>query len=445
MSKSEEELMKNESKEVIRLKVDGASTAVNTLRDQQTTRGVSLICPFPALEVDVPVNFGKNGEEGVQHGSIHRIGVEDDPETGLPRLRLSIRTCKEIPAPLVIESSQNKDSLDEQETEDLDDAREYPLDMIQVIKENDEKAARAVQTDDIVESEFCPADDILSHNVPISGTDDPAWVDCGDVPLPDEFMERSRTRRRYKYAVRSAWLGMLVVVVVGGYMLERAGFIDTKMVRSYIAGFSMDSVFAQATTYQSNEAVEAKPIKEDLLEDWAPAKAESIALVSDKVEEAKPVEVESINQPSVNIVASAPVHKIEEQPALVLPVDKDVAETEASSPVLEKSNEVLLVLPTRYPVEYATGYRIRNPNGVVIDVPGGLVRNEGWIESLVEHPMIRSVKAIQRETGARFVVHVHGDHLPRFMTSPKTGGVGLRLYGLNDEIVAEQAKVALAD
>ena len=101
------------------------------------------------------------------------------------------------------------------------------------------------------------------------------------------------------------------------------------------------------------------------------------------------------------------------------------------------------MLPTRWPVEYASGYRIRDPNGVVIDVPGGLVKKEGFLEAAKDHAMIRSIKSIQRETGARFIVYVRGE-LPRFMTSPKGTGVALRLYDLAGENLSSQ-EVAMAD
>jgi hypothetical protein len=68
-----------------------------------------------------------------------------------------------------------------------------------------------------------------------------------------------------------------------------------------------------------------------------------------------------------------------------------------------------------------------------------LVKREGWLEEAKSHEMIRSIKSIQRESGARFVVYVNGA-LPRYMTSPKTGGVFLRLYYEKD--VEKAAEVA---
>ena len=67
-----------ESPKVMRLKVMGSSSIVNTIKDQQTARGLTLVCPFPTLEVDIPIEFGDKSDPEMQSGTIHRIGVEDD-------------------------------------------------------------------------------------------------------------------------------------------------------------------------------------------------------------------------------------------------------------------------------------------------------------------------------------------------------------------------------
>ncbi len=47
MNDSDFNVDSRDSVEVVRLRVDGASFIVNTLRDQQTARGLSLICSRP--------------------------------------------------------------------------------------------------------------------------------------------------------------------------------------------------------------------------------------------------------------------------------------------------------------------------------------------------------------------------------------------------------------
>jgi len=116
---------------------------------------------------------------------------------------------------------------------------------------------------------------------------------------------------------------------------------------------------------------------------------------------------------------------------------------ESEEPVVS-DNEVSLMLPTRWPAEYANAYRLRDPNGVVIDVPGGLVKREGWLNIAAGHPMVKSVKAVQRETGARFVIFVNGD-LPRFMTAPRAAGISVKLYREDAEAPAATEQVAVLD
>ncbi|MCP4678949.1 MAG: hypothetical protein GY854_26360 [Deltaproteobacteria bacterium] len=446
MSNSELERTEIETKEVIRLKVDGARTSVNTLRDQQTARGVSLICPFPALEVNVPVAFHANGTDGPQQGSIHRIGVEDDPETGLPRLRLSIRTqdarataVAETPLSLIAESVRKTETPDEQDSADTETDSNIPEAMTQ-LEENEPDSREENNT-----GGFSLFSDEVSQpeEMPLFDDSEPAWVSCEDVPLPEEFMERARTRRRNKVAGRAAWLAAIAVLVAGGYMLERAGVVDVKDIRSYVAGFSMDSILAKKTAeplvepaFQEPSAVqETSPEPSGEKDSLSPEpvipinQPAPLEEMDNKVSDPKVVTASAVEQPQQPTVAEAPEGKQTEEKA-----------TDATA---DSSEEVSLLLPTRWPVEYATGYRVRNPNGVVVDVPGGLVKREGWLEHGNEHPMIRSIKVIQRETGARFIVYVHGD-LPRFITSPKTGGVSLRLYHPEDN-PAPSEKVALLD
>ena len=113
---------------------------------------------------------------------------------------------------------------------------------------------------------------------------------------------------------------------------------------------------------------------------------------------------------------------------------------ESNEDEVDQEESIAFVLPTKWPVEYATSYRLKDPNGIVVDVPGGLVKKEGWLDLEIEHPMLRSVKCIQRETGARFIVYVNGD-IPRYATAPKPIGVSVRLYREGE--IEELKQVAL--
>lgn len=407
MGISNETTKEKDLQEIIKLRVDGASNTVNTLYDEHPNRGVSLICPFPALEVDVPIRFGKGGSGEMEEGALHRISVEEDPQTGLPRLRLSIR-------------------------------------------KNEERLA--------VEKESPRVADLNED-------DEPAWADCDEFPLPEEFLERSRTRRRYKMASRAAWIAVIVLFVAGGFILERAGVIDLSAVRSRIAGFSLDETLSAPRSDALNEKTEQAKLL------TVPALSEQKAEISEKkAPEPELEEPPQAAKPAPEI-PHAPAAPSEAPPTALADAETaaQVRITEvaglAGTPVVEEGleaesgeipssepkeetegepnqdeNSVRVFLPTRWPVEYATGYRVRDPNGIVIDVPGGLVKREGWLESAKAHPMIRSIKAIQRETGARFIVYVNGT-LPRFMTNPLAQGVALRLYHEDKE--SDPSEVAL--
>ena len=82
-------MVKTDESKVVKLRIDGADSTVNTIENSTKGERVSLVCPFPALEVDIPVSLGED-----RQGTLQRIAVEEDKETGLPRLKLSIFTEK---------------------------------------------------------------------------------------------------------------------------------------------------------------------------------------------------------------------------------------------------------------------------------------------------------------------------------------------------------------
>jgi hypothetical protein len=434
MSDSEEIMKDLDSREVVRLKIDGASSTVNTLGDHKTARGVSLVCPFPALEVDVPVSFGSPESKEMKQGFIHRIGVEDDPKTGLPRLRLSIRTrntrstvVAEMPQALLDEASRRTELPDSHAATSLDIASSDEI--MPLIADED-----SGEIDPLLD-ELLGEEDSWSDISSIDCDDDPAWVDCSDLPLPEEFMERTKTRRRYRLARHAAWAGVLALVMAGGFMLDRAKVIDLNTIRAAVSSFSFDSMKIDSR---------GMIIGDKVLEETALAKTDTHAQLipeipmAEPVREAIPQEIEQMDFSQEDITAATgsqiiPVTAIEEELETDAPPPPPEHVELADAPEMKAvasldPNEVTLTLPTRWPVEYATGYRVRNPNGIVVDVPGGLVKREGWLESVAkDHPMVRSIKAVQRENGARYIVFVNGD-LPRFMTKSKTGGVALRLY-----------------
>jgi hypothetical protein len=206
------------------------------------------------------------------------------------------------------------------------------------------------------------------------------------------------------------------------FVLGKAKVVDFGSIRDAIAGFDFSKNVDAADT-------RLDPIA---FVDSTAGKSVS-AVASDTVGASTGwethVDVEEAAASESQAVEPVDPQQIVEEPVVAQPLTGDVVQDEAPAAVASESSareeEDTIVLPTRWPAEYANAYRLRNPNGVVVDVPGALVAREGWLD-IGEHAMVRSVKAMQRETGARFVVYVNGE-LPRFMTAPKTTGIALKL------------------
>jgi len=444
MSKTEDMPGRSDSAEVVRLKVDGAKSVVNTLRDQQTARGISLVCPFPALEVEIPVSFGTGASDSLRKGTVHRIGVEDDPETGLPRLRLSIR-AHESRATVVAPPSASLIDESSRMTAAPDVGADTDLSVDAEVTEEDNCLEELFDDDliDLGELE-APADSTADEELSFMPNldEDPAWVGCGELSLPDEIAKRSRSRSRRRLTGVAAWMMVLGVAAGGCYVLNKAGIIDVESVRDRVAGF-VTSTGATAEPLLATADPEPETPESESPTPYAPEPPSSEPGALPPFEEA------SFDEPASS-TAPAAEEPPEPAPAAEEPLPAPEPEMAAAEPPAESEepvvsdNEVSLMLPTRWPAEYANAYRLRDPNGVVIDVPGGLVKREGWLNIAAGHPMVKSVKAVQRETGARFVIFVNGD-LPRFMTAPRAAGISVKLYREDAEAPAATEQVAVLD
>jgi hypothetical protein len=429
---------------LVRLKIDGAKTSVNTLREQETARGVSLVCPFPSLEVDIPVQFGNTANLNL--GSIHRIGVEDDPTTGLPRLRLSIRT-QEPRSTVIVKTSESLINAVKQESLDLRAetgevslpatvAQASPL-MVKPAGSWAEFISEiSTPSTDNEENTF----DEFSMSAPSDNTvPDPTWAMAGEMPLPEDIRDRVITRRRYKMVRHVAGAFILGMLAASLYLFDRAGVISFSNMKDKIASiiFNKDRIGDTAPAVLSSTPtalaakVEVTPDQVAEVDPKAATEVASASVASSPIVDPAIVTASYGEGPNP-LMAAVPSEPI---PEIQPPTEPETAETVASAPATENASEsktpsdgnVTLNLPTRWPAEYATAYRVREPNGVVVDVPGGLVKREGWLEQGKENPMIRSIKSIQRESGARFIVYVNGE-LPRFITTPTKTGIALRLY-----------------
>ncbi len=419
----------NNKQNIIKLKVAGGSSVINTIEDQRLDRGLSLVCPFPALEVDIPVTLtGKNGEPS--EGRIHRIGVEDDPETGLPKLRLSVRNV------LGFEVSEDK-----------------PVEQVKPVKPVNytpevKSAGDAVTNnsgilldgilDDVLDnntSELLNWDDSGELNIKESD-EDPGWAQNGPV-FSYDVLDGAPTRRRRVAGAVAAWSLVMGIAAGGMYTLARAGVVNVDNIKGKIFAIGgretsnsikSDSLALLQKNIESSKAVST--VKYDNKDDGNVAlKSQDMkAGITPASSSVKLINADNIKKSGeLSAKSNDSVDDADKNAGISGEKEiKDSADSKAEE-VVRVVPETQITLPTRWPAEFLTSYRLQNPNGVVIDIPGGLVKREGWITVSKNEKIIKSVKAIQRESGARFIIYVKGD-LPNFKTKSIKEGIRLNLY-----------------
>jgi hypothetical protein len=70
-------------------------------------------------------------------------------------------------------------------------------------------------------------------------------------------------------------------------------------------------------------------------------------------------------------------------------------------------------------------YALKSPPGLVVDVKGALPLKEG--HQPVNRPGIKKVKAVPRESGARFIIYFEGEKVPDFQVLPAGSSLEVRL------------------
>jgi len=333
--------------------------------------------------------------------------------------------------------------------------RTVPLVFFEEVLDDDDHELLSAK--DSVEVEF--TDDFAN----VSDFDDPGWANCSELPLPSQMETKSVTRRKRLAVAVAAWMMVLGIATGGVFVLNKSKVISISNIKTTVSQF----IATGELSFVQNESLAAQVAGngDKLIADNTFNNELAPVIEAAPVVEAAPViktsaptqgtaKIESTNaeiSPNISQLADAQLAdaqlagqlKKAELVSATAQADPTQALSDKSQdlPIEKNNNETTLILPTRWPAEYANANRLRDPNGVVVDIPGGLVKKEGWLE-LSEHPMIRSVKAVQRENGARFVIYINGA-LPRFMTAPKTGGIAIRLYRGDTELTGQTQQVAM--
>jgi hypothetical protein len=89
---------------------------------------------------------------------------------------------------------------------------------------------------------------------------------------------------------------------------------------------------------------------------------------------------------------------------------------------------IRLHLPTQWPVTQARSYRLNDPLGLVIDVPGGMAAESArWVDTRNER--VRSVRVLERPEGVRFIIYLTDDFIPRYQVGYGRSGVSVVIMG----------------
>lgn len=257
--------------------------------------------------------------------------------------------------------------------------------------------------------------------------EDPPWVDGDFEPPVDKPFVQPEEKSRWPVRVAVA-AALLISVVAVAYVL-RSQIMDA--VSPYLsdgeitlASFGLEGLAEPAEADLAERAPLEPPIEEvhDVLE----AGTHAVATASEPAQqqpgdgpssEAEPEAGENVD----NLVSGAS----EEQPEEGNPLVQDVG------------GSVRVMLPTQWPVSEARSYRLHDPTGIVVDVPGGMPgRTARWIDT--SNDRVRSVRVLEREDGVRFIIYLNDTHVPRYRVGYSRTGVTVDILGPDPRHVASK-------
>jgi hypothetical protein len=270
---------------------------------------------------------------------------------------------------------------------------------------------------------------------------DPVWTERREAaPVPAGIDERSR--RGSRWPVRTAVvLALLVSVFAVGYVLRAelaaaAGPIVGEELVAAVLGVAPARVEAGARRAAAvTPAAPAAPVAEGREGDEA---GEGASVEATPADEPVPgVDASDEAEGEIGVVdALAGVGEGSELgadlPEGLAPGEIAAASAPAATadePRVEVGGaELRVVLPTQRPVREARSYRLHDPTGIVVDVPGGVASERArWIDTA--HERVRSVRVLEREDGVRFIIYLNDPVVPRYRVGYSRAGVTVDILG----------------
>lgn len=412
-------------REVVRLSLGDGMPTLNVLPVGLEGDTLTLVCPFPVLPIEVPVTVTLPWQGGVEPvtAMIRRVSVEMVGDTGLPRFKLRLALDPSVlpdeDYDLVDDEVVNEREAgggpgeagtegSEPERFDEVDAGGMSWGAGDLFRSRPRTEIEADQTDRSARS---------WSGLPSSRRDlDPPWTGLPDAKEVGDARGSATRRRRWRWPVRTAVsLALLVSVFAVGYVM-----------REEIAAASSPIIGEELTLASLGLAQRAAPAEPAPEPAAAPAPAEPAA-----------------PEPAAEPAPAEPVAPEPAEPEIGAALEADGLEEAAAAPpapdpsVVEAEDQLRVMLPTRFPVTEARSYRLNNPSGIVVDVPGGAASERArWIETA--HERIRSVRVLEREDGVRFIIYLNDETVPRYRVGYTRTGVTVDILGPDPRHVASK-------
>jgi len=144
------------------------------------------------------------------------------------------------------------------------------------------------------------------------------------------------------------------------------------------------------------------------------------ALPGGSVVEPSAAEIEMVETAAPAAVEAAPA--VTEAPAVT---PEPVAAVDVPPPGETPESSTGFYLGVNGEVTGYDYYALKSPPGLVVDVKGALPLKEG--QQPVKRPGIKKVKAVARESGARFIIYFEGEKVPDFQVLPAGSSLEVRL------------------
>jgi len=378
---------------IVKLRFDGEKRSVNCFADEIDKKGMTLLCPFPSLKLDTAVEIQASAgpDNRVRSARLRKVGVRYDQEFDMPRMSLRV------------------DMVDENEGGDW-------------------------ITGDIFEQE----------------EEDPPWMmEQGDILSPEVIMKSLPSKKSRWLNIMISAIAILLAFGFGSWSVLRANILDIDAVHAWITGRDIVRIKSKSSVSTMALAEEASPVTSEtsvkntdpLIEEASagfpvPYPSRGVPFIKGSATGSGNLTSNAENSPeaeseeeNIDEKSTADQHDLNADEEVYAENSTGVlSDEEYNSHEAEDENHgPNIILKTKWPVEYAKTYRLKNPSGVVVEIPGAISpHRDGPIK--INHPNVSLARVWHVEGGVRYVLYTEGEDLPRYSVDYGPRGVILKIF-----------------